>query len=375
MRSMGTKGWFAVCLFLSAGLVPLLAQSAARAVIRPKVVIVGNFEVGADTGDEPGELQLWVEREHLDRVIPVPGAFHPVRANADGSVIALTTGAGNIHPAVSLTALGLDPEFDLRKSYWLLAGIAGISVLEGSPGSTVWTDFVVNGDLVHEIDAREMPKDWPTGHTALDKSKPYEQPRVPVGSVDDVRTWSGTAARSDKFGKVVRLNTGLMQWAYEMTKEHPLADDAKLKTFRAGFKGYPKAQAPPAVMTGGNLATEEYWHGTLMEEWAAGWVQYMTDGRGRYVTTAENDSGSVVALLAMAQAGRVDADRIMLLRAASNFDRQPPGMTAAESMFHESHGTQVGFKAGIEAAYQVGSIVVHRLVAGWAEYEGELPSK
>ncbi len=369
----GLKVWVLVAAVwvASLGSLPGLAQG----VIRPKVVIVGNFEVGADTGDVAGELQLWVEREHLDRVIQVPGAFHPVRANADGSVIALITGAGNIHPAVSLTALGLDPQFDLRKSYWLLAGIAGITPLEGSPGTTVWTDYVVNGDLVHEIDAREMPKDWPTGHTALDKSTPYEQPRVPAGSVDDVRTWSGTGSRSDRFGKVVRLNTALMQWAYEQTKDHPLPDDATLAAFRAKFKGFPKGQMPPVVMTGGNLATEEYWHGTLMEEWASGWVKYMTDGRGRFVTTAENDSGSVVALTAMAQAGRVDVNRVMLLRAASNFDRQPPGMTAAESMARESHGTQVGFTAGIEAAYQVGSVVVHKLVSGWAEYGETVPGR
>jgi len=48
-------------------------------VIRPKVVIVVYFEVGKDTGDMPGELQFWVERDHLDRVIDVPGMSRSVR--------------------------------------------------------------------------------------------------------------------------------------------------------------------------------------------------------------------------------------------------------------------------------------------------------
>src|SRR5438874_13733919 len=40
--------------------------------IRIKVVVVAMFERGEDTGDTPGEYQLWVEREHLDQIIP-PG--------------------------------------------------------------------------------------------------------------------------------------------------------------------------------------------------------------------------------------------------------------------------------------------------------------
>ncbi len=37
-----------------------------------KVVVVAMFEQGADTGDMPGELQYWVERDHLDTVYPLP---------------------------------------------------------------------------------------------------------------------------------------------------------------------------------------------------------------------------------------------------------------------------------------------------------------
>jgi len=50
-------------------------------VLRPKVVVVVYFEIGKDTGDQPGELQYWVERDHLDRVIDVPGMSRAVRAN------------------------------------------------------------------------------------------------------------------------------------------------------------------------------------------------------------------------------------------------------------------------------------------------------
>jgi hypothetical protein len=55
------------------------AQSASAAKpIRVKVV-VGMFERGQDTGDALGEYQLWVEREHLDRVFDLPAGYHHVR--------------------------------------------------------------------------------------------------------------------------------------------------------------------------------------------------------------------------------------------------------------------------------------------------------
>ena len=72
----------------------LCGVGAAQGVIRPKVVVVGYFEVGNDTGDRPGEIQYWVERDHLDRVIQVPGMTRAVRANADGSEIAVAVGPG-----------------------------------------------------------------------------------------------------------------------------------------------------------------------------------------------------------------------------------------------------------------------------------------
>jgi purine nucleoside permease len=51
-------------------------------------------------------------------------------------------------------ALGMDPRFDLSKAYWLVAGIAGIDPADGSLGSAAWAEWVVDGDIGYEIDAR-----------------------------------------------------------------------------------------------------------------------------------------------------------------------------------------------------------------------------
>ena len=132
-------------------------------VLKPKVVVVVYFEIGEDTGDRPGELQYWVERDHLTRIIDVPGMTHQVRANAAGTEIAVAVGPGNIKPGINLMALGSDARFDLRESHWLINGIAGISPQDGTIGAAVWTDFIINGDLSKMIVPREIPAGWPDG--------------------------------------------------------------------------------------------------------------------------------------------------------------------------------------------------------------------
>jgi purine nucleoside permease len=69
---------------LVAAALSLLISFPLQSKDRPipvKVVIVTMFERGADAGDQPGELQYWVERNHLDRIIPFPQGFHDLRMN------------------------------------------------------------------------------------------------------------------------------------------------------------------------------------------------------------------------------------------------------------------------------------------------------
>ena len=103
-----------------------LSGAAEPALFKPKVVVVTMFEIDGGPGGPPGELRFWIEREHLDRIIPLPAALHDLHANADGSVVAILTGVGNTNAAASIMALALDPRFDLRQTYWLVAGIAAI---------------------------------------------------------------------------------------------------------------------------------------------------------------------------------------------------------------------------------------------------------
>lgn len=337
------------CIALTLAMALSACAFAKPRPIPVKVVVVAMFEVGADTGDTPGELQYWVERDHLDRVYPLPAAYHAARMNADGEM-AILTGQGTARAASTIMALGLDPRFDLSHAYWIVAGIAGGNPERVSLGSAAWARWVVDGDLGYEIDAREIPAGWSTGYVPLRKTKPFEEPAAPLD------------------GQVFALNQDLANWAFHLTQATPLADSGRLMEIRGHFDGA-AANRPPFVTMGDELSSSTYWHGKLFDAWAADWVGYFTAGKGEFATTAMEDSGTLQSLQSLAAAGRVDMKRVMVLRTVSNFDRQPRGMTAAESLAAQRVSQFGAFLPSLEAAYTVGHVVVNELLSHWPKYE------
>src|SRR5688572_26924520 len=207
------------------GLLAVLASFGATAAIAAppievKVVVVTMFEIGEDTGDTAGEFQLWRERQKLGERLPF-AHHHDLYLNRETGVLGVVTGMGTANSATAVMALGLDPRFDLSKSYWLIAGIAGVDPADASIGSAAWAEYLVDGDLAHEIDAREIPADWSTGYFARFTRKPYD-PKKP-----------------EPTGEMFRLNPQLTQWAYQRTRDVKLADSPELQKTRAAFKGYP----------------------------------------------------------------------------------------------------------------------------------------
>ena len=135
---------FAICLWIFSGLsaVPADAADEKQAI---KVVVVAMYENGDPRGDAPGELQLWVERLALDSQLPFPSGESDLYLNERG-VLAFVTGGGIPNATASVMALGLDPRFDLSKTYWLVAGVAGADPLDMSLGSAAWARHVVDGE-------------------------------------------------------------------------------------------------------------------------------------------------------------------------------------------------------------------------------------
>ena len=342
------------CLFLF--------SLAAHALQKPwpiRAVVIATFEVGNDTGDTPGEYQFWVEREHLDEPIDFPGGVpdtpgtHHLRTNKDHTVLGMLSGTTLVNATASMMALGLDPRFDLSHAYILINGIAGVDPNIASIGSAAWARYVV-GDVVREIDPREAPKDWPYG---LFPTRAHE-PNPPQ---NDAPTWH----RSNLYA----LNAKLAQWAYAQTKDLKLGDDDKVAEFRAGFTGFPNAQRPPFVLLGDTFASDYYWHGAIMNQFAEDWVKLWTNGKGTFAMTEMEDSGFLGAIERLAPLHRVDRDRVMVLRTGSNYSMQRPGHMPVESLT----APYIGGHIALESAWLVGSTVLHNLLAHWDQDYSHIP--
>jgi len=321
-----------------------------------KVVIVSLFEIGRDEGDVAGEFQLWKARRKLTQRIPFPQGYHDLYYNPDTQVLGMVTGVGTARSTAATMALGLDPRFDLTHAYWLVAGIAGIDPADASIGSAAWARWVVDGDLAHEIDAREIPPDWKFGYFARGTKGPND--------------YTTPLAKDD--GDVFALNPALVGWAFRLTKDTPLPDSPAIRAERMRFAGYPNAQRPPFVLEGEQLSAMTFWHGKRMTEWANDWVKRWTGGQGEFVTSAMEDTGVLQAMTFLDRAGRADKDRVLVLRAGSNYTMPPPGVDAASYLLRENEG-YAGLEAAVENLYTVGSKVIDELLGHWDRYGTKTP--
>jgi purine nucleoside permease len=345
-------------------LVLLCAASLSPANAAPipiRAVVVTTFEPGEDSGDIPGEFQFWVERLPLPDTLPFPQGYRHLRYNAALGVLGIVTGEGAERGAASTMALGSDPRFDLSHAYWIVAGIAGVDPNAASVGSAAWANWVVNADLAFEVDARDMPPAWSTGIVPFDRTTPYASPAP-----------SAVSMHGDE---AYELNAGLVNWAYALTAATPLEDTDSLQQIRAPYRHFPQGSRPPFVFRGDSLCGDRYWIGTSMNAWAERWVSYWTGGRGTFAMTAEEDAGIMQSLTFLAQAGRVDLSRVLVLRTASDYAAPGDGETAASLLADDAgmHGESAYIEA-LESAYRVGSPVVKELTTHWDRYATAVPS-
>ncbi len=81
------------------------------------------------------------------------------------------------------------------------------------------------------------------------------------------------------------------------------------------------------------------------------------------------DTGTLSSLQMLAKAGRVDWNRILVLRTASDFDQPPPGMTAAQNLARNAGRQYVGYLPALESAWRVGNTVVQEITTHWNKYK------
>ena len=344
-----------LCLAL---LLPSAWLGAAQAPIPVKVVVVTTFDHDYDnpkaTGEADGEASRWITGLHMDRMLPFPAGFRPLHLSADGA-LEIMTGMATARAAASVMALGLDPRFDLTHAYWILAGTAGVDPAVASQGSAAWAEWVVDGDLNNYVDPREIPAGWPDGRIPWDRNTPFDNP-------------------GPNIGQVYHLNSGLVHWAYGLTRNTPVPDSAGMKAWRARFTDTPPAMRPPFVLIGDNLCSATYWQGTLSTQWARRWVKLYTGGRGTFATSSCEDSAFLQALTFLDHAGKADLSRALVLRTASDYCMPRPGVSSAQSLQYGTDKAYMAEDEAFESAYAVGSVVVKEWIQNWRVYRDRLPS-
>src|ERR1700758_5025462 len=153
------------------------------------------------------EGQVWLDRLGPWQDITVAGLspdYPAVHCNRQ-DVCVMTTGMGHANAAASIMALTFSTRFDLRHTYFMVAGIAGIDPLQGTVGSAARANWLVDFGIQWEIDGREIPPGWDTGYLGINTTSPSAKPPL------DYRT------------EVFQLNPALSNAAFALSRNVTLS--------------------------------------------------------------------------------------------------------------------------------------------------------
>ena len=332
----------AASLLIAPGLCTAAKPTAARPV---KVMIITLFGP---------EAAPWLAQLPLKQTVRVAGlsAQYPDVRCTDSGICVMTTGMGHANAAASTMALVLDPQFDLSHAYFVVTGIAGIDPDLGTLGAAAWARYLVDFGLQQEFDATEAPPQWQGGYVGIGAADPQTRPKLEYGT------------------EVFQLDEALLQRALALSRGARLEDNEAAAAYR---KQYPQAaaQAAPAVLQCDTLGGDTWWHGERLGERASAWTRLLTDGKGRYCTTQQEDNATYEALRRGAAAGRLDLHRVAVLRTGANFDRPHPGQSAQESLNAQSGG----FPIATANLYRAAWPLVSDIVAHWPQWRDGVPAQ
>ncbi|KAL6719622.1 hypothetical protein ACLMJK_001543 [Lecanora helva] len=327
----------------------LQARSYANGTINgtavaPKVFLIDMF---------PPEGEVWYnipEFDLLEKNISVPGLsplFPDVHCTGNYEVCQVITGESEINAASTITALTFSNLFDFTKTYFLIAGIAGVSPKVATLGSVTFARYAIQVALQYEFDAREIPDNFTTGYVPQGSTDPTEYPQSIYGA------------------EVFEVNDALRQLAIGFASTAKLNDSATAATYRANYgstNAYQAGSNGPSVV-GCDVATSDvYFSGTLLSEAFENTTKLFTNGSGLYCTTAQEDNATLEALLRGAIANLTDFGRIIIMRTASDFDRPYAGEADTTNLFYADQG---GFDPAIANIYLAGIKVVEGILQGW----------
>jgi len=300
------------------------------------------------------EAEVWRSHRNLRHLTAVPGlptGEPAVHCGQDG-VCQITTGMGYANASASIAALVYSRQFDLRQTYWLVAGIGGIDPKRGTLGSAAWAHYLVDFGLQWELDEREAPKDWPTGYLGINTKNPGEKPRLEYGT------------------EVFKLDDRLLQRAFALSKSVRLSDSPAAQKARAAYPSAP-ANQPPSVIQCDTLSSDTWFAGAHLSERANVWAAQLTDGHAVACTTQQEDNATYEVLQRAGTAGLVDTRRVAMLRSGSDFSQSPPGGNEADTLLN--YQAEGGFVPALTNLYLAGNPLVQEIVDHWPAWRHGVP--
>ncbi|CZT44415.1 related to purine nucleoside permease [Rhynchosporium secalis] len=287
--------------------------------------------------------------------ITIPGLsplFPDVHCLKDGSVCQLTTGESEINAATSITALMLAPLFDLKKTYFLIGGIAGINPKYGTLADVAFSKYAVQVALQYEFDAREIPENFTNGYVPQGSTAPDMYPQTIYGT------------------EVFELNEALRDIAAGFASTAKLNDTLDAVAYRSNYVSktsreknvYASALRKPQVIKCDTTTSDVYYSGTLLGEAFENTTRLWTNGSGIYCMTAQEDNATLEAMIRFAVHKTIDFARVIIMRTASDFDRPYPGSSPQFNLFYSTQGA---FEPAVANIYLAGTEVVRGILSGW----------
>lgn len=140
------------------------------------------------------------------------------------------------------------------------------------------------------------------------------------------------------------------------------ADNYGASVDAGGQPIYQAATQPPGLLKCDSATSDVYYSGVLLGETFENTTKLFTNGSGVYCMSAQEDNATLEALLRGALFGLVDFGRAIIMRTASDFDREYPGEPALVNVVYSNVG---GFTPAIQNIYIAGVPIIKGLIAEW----------
>ena len=309
--------------------------------IKPTVVIMPLFENGELTGDFPGEAQYFYEEYFSEpEVFDIAGEPTASKFYLQGNVGMYILGQGKVTSSINTTALLADERFDFSETTFIVTGCAGSARDFGVVGDVYIISAAIDYDLNHTADHRDIAEGTDT-------------------------TWF----RIGEYDRQVyhELNSELVDFAYELTKDIPVAttDDARACMAR-NFDNADWAIRDPKVLKGTAITSDNYWKGEYNHEKA----NVITEDFGAPDPYAATEMEDAAVALAFEKMGYID--QVIMLRSSVNVDVFVDGQTpetlwgGAEKAAGAGDGfdgfTDI-FPVAMENSFVVGKTIIDALLA------------